>query len=177
MIDEPVEEVYFNWLYNKVAFLMNPTPSLTFYTLLRDLHNIEFIWIVAGDENRAQDGLDIRKEFFRETFISKNTYWQNIGCSVLEMLIALSRRAEFNSYTDARDWFWVFIENLGLSELNDASSEISNKVAPIIDTFIWRTYNKNGLGGLFPLQHPNQNQKKLEIWYQFHAYLNENDVY
>ena len=177
MFNEPIEEVYFNWLYNKVAFLMNPTPSLTFYKLLRDFHNIEFLWTIAQDSNRAQDGLDIRKEFFRESFLDKNVYWQNIGCSVLEMLIALSRRAEFNTDTSARDWFWIFIENLGLSECNDASDEVTEKASEIIDAFIWRKYSGNGVGGLFPLRHPQQNQRKLEIWYQFHSYLNENDIF
>ena len=103
MYSEPIEEVYFNWLYSKVAYMPNPTPSLTFYTLFRDLHSTEFVWLISGDDNRAQDGLDLRREFFRESLIHQDPAWNDIGCSVLEMLIAFSRKAEFETDLDARD--------------------------------------------------------------------------
>lgn len=177
MENEPLEETYFNWLYKKVAYVMNPTPSLTFYTLLRDLHNVEFLWMLVGDDNRAQDGLDIRKEFFRESFLKPNEYWSNIGCSFFEMLYALSRRAEFNTDISAKDWFWIFLNNLNLSKLNDASVNITSRANKIIDKVIWREYEPNGEGGIFPLVYPNEDQRNVEIWFQLHAYINENDLF
>jgi hypothetical protein len=177
MHNEPIEEVYFNWLYSKVASVMNPTPSLTFYTLLRDLHSIEFVWIVKGDDNRAQDGLDIRREFLRESFIHHDSIWMSVGCSILEMLISFSRRAEFETDLSSREWFWIFLENLGLSELSDNKEDISRLVSVIMDDFIWRTYRRNGRGGMFPLKHPHSDQRKVEIWYQFYEYLNENHIF
>jgi len=176
-MDEPVEELYFNWLYHKVASVDVPTPSLTFYTLLRDLHSIEFLWYIQGDDNRAQDGLDIRKEFLRNLLVDTDDSWIHFDCSILEFLIGLSRRAEFNTSMTAREWFWIFLENLGLSSLNDARLEISKKVYKTIDIFLTRTYQENGQGGLFPLKNPIQNQQEVEIWYQFHAYIYENDIY
>jgi hypothetical protein len=177
MHDEPIEEVYFNWLYHKVASVMNPTPSLTFYTLLRDLHATEFVWLLSGDNNRAQDGLDIRKEFLRVSFFPSDASWMSIGCSVLEMLIALSRKAEFITDISVRDWFWTLLDNVELSHLNDSCSDISNQVSIILERFIWRTYTRNGDGGLFPLRYPKDDQRKVEIWYQLHAYLNENEIF
>lgn len=175
MLDEPLEEVYFKWLYSKVASTANPTPSLMFYTLFRDLHTIEFVWLVSGDDNRAQDGLDVRREFIRESFLHQDPAWNNFGCSVLEMLIAFTRRAEFESDTDARTWFWIFLENLGLADLSDAVSEVSVQVQEIVNTFIWRTYRRNGQGGMFPLRNPRQDQRQLELWYQLAAYIAENN--
>jgi hypothetical protein len=29
------------------------------------------------------------------------------------------------------------------------------------------------VGGFFPLTHPNDDQRKVEIWYQMNAYLDE----
>lgn len=177
MLNEPLEEVYFKWLYSKVASTANPTPSLMFYTLFRDLHTTEFVWLVTGDDNRAQDGLDVRREFIRESFLHQEPAWNNLGCSVLEMFIAFTRRAEFETDTDARTWFWIFLENLGLADLSDATPNVSQKVQEVMDTFIWRTYHRNGQGGMFPLRKPKRNQTEVELWQQLSAYLVENEQF
>jgi hypothetical protein len=36
---------------------------------------------------------------------------------------------------------------------------------------IWRTYDRRGHGGLFPLQRSNRDQRRVEIWYQLSEYL------
>jgi hypothetical protein len=176
MNGEPIEEVYFNWLYSKVAFVMNPTPSLTFYSLLREIHSTEFVWFISGDDNRAQDGLDIRAEFLRESFLPHDALWLNLGCSVLEMLIAFSRRAEFQTDLGASEWFWIFLKNLNLDTFSDAKPGIQRKVSAVMERFVWRTYQRNGSGGMFPLKHPREDQRQVEIWYQFYEYLDENEI-
>jgi hypothetical protein len=100
----------------------------------------------------------------------------NIGCSVLEMMIAFAIKAEFETDMTMREWFWLFMENLELSDMNDTHSEVSENVMKVMDTFIWRTYSRNGRGGMFPLKKPQHNQTKVEIWYQFCEYLIENDI-
>lgn len=173
---EPLEETYFNWLYSKVASVDVPTPSLTHYTLLRDLHSIEFIYSVQGDDNRASDGLDVRREFNNQIRTQDvDISWMNIGCSVLEMMIAFARTADFETNIGIREWFWTFIENLDLGDCSDADRRISERVGPIIERFLWRTYHYNGHGGMFPLRYPEQDQREVEIWYQFCAYLVEQE--
>lgn len=176
-MDEPIEEIYFNWLYLKVASVAVPTPSLTYWTLFRDLHSVEFVWLLTGDDNRAEDGLDVRKQFLREARLDQDPPWLSIGCSVLEMLIAFSERASFETEISSRDWFWIFLENLNLSELNDASSRVTDKAYHIINKFVWRDYEYSGQGGLFPLRNPRRDQRKLEIWYQFCDYLIDRDIF
>ena len=44
----------------------------------------------------------------------------------------------------------------------------------ILNKFIDRTYRASGYGGLFPLRHSKEDQRKVEIWYQMAAYLIEN---
>ena len=172
MSDEPIEETYFNWLYSKVARVSVPTPSLTYWTLLRDLHATEFVFLVSGDDNRASDGLDLRKEFLRQSFTALDPAWMDIQCSVLEMLIAFSRKTNFEVEDfSSREWFWIFLENLQLSGLNDASEDISEIVREVMDQFVWRTYRHDGEGGMFPLRNPKMDQRDVEIWYQFCEYL------
>lgn len=174
-MNEPIESTYFNWLCAKVMQIENPTPSLTYWNLLRELHNTEFVWLLSGDDNRAEDGLDLRPEFLTASFLKRDSFWENVGCSVLEMLIALARRAEFETDIPAKDWFWTFIDNLGLLDFNDASDENPEIIKEILFRFIWRTYEYNGVGGLFPLRNPEHDQRKVEIWYQFAEYLTDQE--
>jgi hypothetical protein len=170
---EPIEDVYFNWLYSKVASVDIPTPSSTHWKLLKELHSFEFVWLIPGDDNRAEDGLDLRREFITQSRLEEDPYWVNVGCSVLEMLIALARRIEFITDLDAEEWFWIFMTNLGLDELSDASKGIARKVANVLDVFVWRTYQRDGTGGLFPLRNAEHDQRKVELWYEMCAYLVE----
>mgnify|MGYP000924460943 CR=1 FL=1 len=171
MLDEPIEETYFNWLYLKVASVENPTPSLTYWTLFRDLHAVEFHWMVSGDDNRAADGLDLRKDFLKESYLPHDQAWLSLGCSVLEMLIAFAYVVAFETNESPREWFWVFLENLHLAELNDAMNGISRKVSTVLDRLIWRRYRRDGKGGMFPIAGVKHDQREIELWYQFCEYL------
>ena len=169
-----LEEEYFKWLCAKVMHVpTNPTPSLTHWKLLQILHRIEFVWLISGDDNRVADGLELRDDFIFEsrTMYPRSNIKSIAGCSVLEMLIAFSYRAEFMTDVGFRTWFWRFLENLDLCELNDAADIDPADVEEILDKFIWRTYEHNGKGGLFPLTRPHTDQRDVELWYQFAEYL------
>lgn len=168
---EPIDNVYFNWLCAKVNRVENPTPSLTYWNLLRQLYITEFAWLVSGDDNRAEDGLELRVEFLMESRLPENELWESMGCSVLEMLIAFARKAEFNAGRSTEFWFWRFLENLGLADANDASYIPPEEIDEILYNFIWRTYEYDGTGGLFPMANPPKDQREVEVWYQFCEYL------
>jgi hypothetical protein len=172
---EPLEDLYFNWLYVKVAYVTNPTPTLTYWNLLRFLHGTEFVWLLSGDDNRAADGIELRREFLIEADIPDHPEWRQMGCSMLEMFIAFSRRAEFMTDEPAKAWFWEFMDNLGLKDFNDAYNFQAEDVEEILDQLIWRTYNPDGRGGMFPIENPNGDQRAIEIWYQFCDYLVDQD--
>jgi hypothetical protein len=168
---EPLENLYFKWLCAKVTYAPNPTPSLTHWNLLKKLHNTEFVWLLSGDDNRAADGIELRTEFLFEGDIPDDPEWRAIGCSLLEMFIAFSRRTEFMTEQPARDWFWEFLDNLGLKGFNDGADFDHDEIERILDQFIWRTYTRKGEGGLFPIHTPRGDQRHVEIWYQFCDYL------
>jgi hypothetical protein len=179
-MDEPLENAYFKWLCAKVIQNQQPsTPSLTYWKLLKLLHGTEFVWLLVGDDNRAMDGLELRDDFIFECHKSVDlTEWRReLGCSILEMLIAFSRRAEFDTEIPAQDWFWEFIDNLGLKECNDGSDFKEDDIEIILDRFVWRTYNVKGEGGILPISNPHKHgdQRKIEIWHQFYNYLLDQD--
>lgn len=169
--NEPLENLYFNWLSAKVMRVENPAPSNTYWNLLRVLHNTEFAWTVVGDGNRAADGLELRTEFLIAGDIPDHPEWRAMPCSLLEMLVAFSRRAEFMDGAPADEWFWGFIDNLGLKEYTDAVPVVDGEVEEVLYSLVWRQYEYTGDGGLFPLAEPPEDQTKTEIWYQFCEYL------
>ena len=143
---------------------------------MRQLYVKEFVWLIPNDDNRAEDGKELRYEFINEQGIDEvDQAWLDLGCSVLEMMIALARRAAFESDDEVVEWFWRFIFNLGLNNHTDIAykSTTEREVDNVLDTVIFRTYDADGLGGLFPLTHPRQDQRKVELWYQLAAYLSE----
>lgn len=174
-MDEPIENLYFNWLYSQVSDIAESRPSHRYFKLLNQLHGIEFVWSIIGDDNRMQDGRDLRTEFLHANFLPNDGSLASEGCSVLEMLIAFSRRASFITDESLHDWFWAMLHNLGLEEVHDASPVNTKAIDEIINTFVWRTYTSKGAGGLFPLHETQKNQRKVEIWYQFNEYLCEID--
>lgn len=173
---EPLENLYFNWLYSKVSDVHVHTASLRYTKLLGELHRIEFAWILSGDDNRAEDGVDLRGEFLHESRLEDDGTFFHDPCSVLEMLIALSRRAAFDTDVSLREWFWSMLENVNLSGLNDAAYPGGSVVDTIIEVVIWRTYTHNGNGGLFPLRQTANDQRRVELWYQCSEYIVENQL-
>ena len=171
MLRSPLESEYFEWLCAKVMRVEVPTPSITHWYLLRELHNTEFIWVEAMDENRADDGIELRTEFLGQVGLEADPSWLRLGCSVLEMLIAFSRRAAFQTGRSGKNWFWDMIENLGLKKFNDATPDTFMDIPNTLERFLWRTYEPDGTGGLFPLKNTIHDQRKVEIWHQFCDYL------
>lgn len=175
-MNELLDESYLRWLYSQVASVRLKNPSRTYWRILRQLYTKEFIWIIPNDDNRVEDGRDLRYEFIEEQGLEDvDQEWMNLGCSFLEMMIGLSRRLSFEDDGEPRTWFWKLMENLDLERYNDNVVIPDDKVDEILDTVIQRTYKRDGRGGLFPLRSARFDQRDVEIWYQLSAYLLENN--
>lgn len=147
--------------------------------MLRQLYTTEFVWLVPNDDNRAGDGTELRYEFMDDhQIVEVDPDWLNEPCSFLEMMIGLARRMAFQVDGHQRDWFWHLMGNLDLQRCSDAyfNDTLAGVVSETVDRVIWRNYYFNGHGGLFPLDHPDRDQRKVEIWFQMQAYLIENDM-
>ena len=172
MVAELPDDAYLRWLYRQVASVSQRDPSRTYWSLFRHLYQTEFVWHIPNDDNRVEDGRALRYEFINAGGITPpSREWLDLGCSVLEMLVALSRRCAFEAEGTARAWFWHILCNLGIHEITDNQPFPEEDVDEVIGTMIWRTYDPDGNGGLFPLKNADRDQTKVEIWYQLAAYL------
>lgn len=173
----PLDEEYLEWLYRKaIGALKAKNPSVTYWKLAVKLSSTRFEWHISHDENRAEEGKGLRDEFIDEMEIQDiEIGWLQEDCSTLEMFIALAQRAAFESNLTPGDWFWVFMENLGLKEYNDRAydEDAEQHIDEVCDRVNHRKYQRNGAGGLFPLRHATQDQRNIELWYQLAAYLLE----
>lgn len=137
---------------------------------------------MPNDKNRAADGRQLREEFLDQLSTDEwDSHWMMSDCSMLEMLIALCIRADFQTDSDAPVrgvgcWFWEIMDNLNLKQYTDSVYEprILESVDRALTIVNDRTYKPNGRGGLFPLRRPKEDQRGVELWYQLAAYLLEN---
>lgn len=176
-MNKPLDELYLTWLYGHIADPDIPRSGRTYWNLANCLFKKEFVWFVPNDDNRSEDGRYLRSEFLEDQGWDEQDVdpdWMAIGCSMLEMLVAISRRLSFLGEGEPRDWFWIVMNNLGL-RYNDRRTFPQDTVEEVLDHVIWRTYEPNGRGGLFPLEHPDRDQRDVELWYQLNAYLLERE--
>lgn len=174
-MSEPLDELYFRWLYSQVGDPELKDPSRSYWRLARLLFTKEFVWLVPNDDNRIEDGKNLRYEFVDQAGLDDvDLNWVNLGCSMLELMIGLSRRLAFEVEGEPADWFWHLIDNLGLRDHTDTYAYSDGEINHILDRIIWRNYQYSGEGGFFPLRWVNVDQRSVEIWYQLNAYILEN---
>lgn len=157
---------YYEWLVSQIHI-----PNGKDYgDLFSRMHNLEFVWTVPNDDNRVQDGADLRYEFADD----KKSEINLPAVTFLEVLVGLSRRTAFTAGGQAERWAWRLLKNLRLTKMSTPlTEERSQMMDDILDSVIWRTYSPDGRGGFFPLNQPQEDQRKIEIWYQMNKYVIE----
>lgn len=176
MTTSPQIEDYLHWLASQIRDEDDGNRGRTYSDLCTIMFEKEFVWVMPfeKDNNRLQDGKELRSEFCHVHGFHYNAL-EGIGpCSFLECLIGLSRRLEFNAGGSARGWSWSLLNNLELHRMWDPVTRAKKrKIDHILDRCIWRNYEPTGQGGFFPLAWSEEDQTKVEIWYQMHAYILE----
>jgi hypothetical protein len=175
--DEIVNE-YFEWIC-KLVCGTDKSRFLSYEKLLTHLHSVKFTYTIRKDQNRAEDGKDLRWRFicgqdYPETY---NDYLSCLDepCSVLEMIIAIAIRCEDlmddPSYGNrTAQWFWGMIVNLGIGSMTDARYD-RRLVDVAISKFLKREYEPDGKGGLFTVRNCEYDLRSVEIWKQMCLYL------
>lgn len=165
-----INNEYFEWMYDLVGGL-NGSRVTSYRRLLMTLHATEFVYSIRMDENRAEDGVDLRRRFS-----ILNADILDGPCSILEMMIALAIRCEESIMDDTSkgdrtgQWFWGMINNLGLSGMTDANFD-RKYVKFCISRFLDRNYDPDGRGGLFRIRNCDIDLRNVEIWHQLCWYL------
>lgn len=177
-----IRQAYFEYLYDLVK--EDAPERKDYWMLLSDLQAFKFYWSVEHDENRAQDGIDLRRRYLEGEWWANGEEALSGECSMLEMLIALAERMAFElAGTDVSpdiyrtgSCFWEMIENLGLTRYSDGEYERLNGpfvVNKTLHDVVTRNYDETGVGGIFPLRGDYGDQRYVELWYQMQEYLAE----
>jgi len=174
-----IQNEYFFWLCDLVGIsLKRPLPH---ERVARILHGTTFSYFIPNDDNRAEDGKNLRQLFAKEKRYENVELQLSGECSLLEMLIGLAIRMEYiiekpETRNGVSKWFWEMLRNLRLDQYTDLgwTNMDEGEVRDIITTLMTRKYKPNGEGGLFPLQNKSRNQIKNELWYQMQDYISEN---
>jgi len=165
-------EAYFEWLCTCV----DVPEDKDYTTLFEIMHLKEFVWVIGNDDNRIQDGRDLRILYASERYgesearIIKMRDIYDDPVSTFEVLIGLSERLGFLIDVAGPVCAQMLIQNL---ELDKYRNDI-HRIEDVLDRLIWRTYKPNGVGGFFPLRHASRDQTKVEIWYQMAKWIEEN---
>ena len=174
---QSIEMTYIHWLCKKIGVHnFDERTSI----LIDALYEKGFYWSVPNDEDRAEDALTLRGEFFEENnleSIDENDW----PITMLEVLIALARRCDYiMSDLDNNDntprWFWEMLTNVGMDmeSLNSYEEDYTiDLIDKLLDRILDRTYGASGRGGLFPLNNPEKDQRTVDLWYQMQAYFND----
>ena len=166
---------YFEWLCELIN-VRRFSKHVSYRKLLIHLHNIEFTWIIPLDDNRADDGIQLRRRYaLYQEDMSLSDYISG-PCSVFEMMVALAIRCEESIMDDAQmgdrtgQWFWGMIHNLGLTPMSDSAFDreyVDDAIARLLN----REYEPDGRGGLFTVRHCDYDMRTVEIWCQLSWYL------
>ena len=170
-----INDEYFEWLCELID-VNRFSKRVSYRKLLMRLHDIEFTWFIFRDENRADDGLQLRRRFaLVRDDLSVQRYLEG-PCSVLEMIVALALRCEECIMDDAAignrtgQWFWGMVHNLGLTPMTDDKFD-REFVNDVIYRLLNREYEPDGKGGLFTVRHCAHDLRTVEIWCQLSWYL------
>lgn len=173
--EDRINNEYFEWLCDLIDS-KRFSRHVSYRKLLAHLHNIEFTWLIPLDDNRADDGIKLRRRYALACHDHTLSNYILGPCSVLEMMVALAVRCEEWIMDDAQmgnrtgQWFWGMVHNLGLSPMTD--SEFNRDfVDDVIARFLNREYEPDGKGGLFTVKHCNHDLRTVEIWCQLSWYL------
>ena len=176
--ENDISNAYFEWMYDLVCG-KRYSKSISYRKLLSLLHGTEFTYIIPKDENRAEDGIDLRYRFaYDHADIENAELYLSGPCSVLEMMVSLAIRCEETIMCDpdvgdrTGQWFWGMIVSLGLGSMSDSRFD-RRFVELTISRFLNHEYEQNGHGGLFTLRHCDRDLRTAEIWQQMCWYLNE----
>lgn len=171
---QALTEDYLRWLEPQLRD-EHGNPGKTYWDLLTAMFEREFTYEACPiDENRAVDGLDLRVEYARSSGLRPNILEDLGPCSFLEVLIGLSRQLAFMAGGRAPGWAWQLLGNLEFHRMSDPLTRYKHrKVQEVMDVVISRTYAPDGTGGFFPLSWPDEDQTKIELWYQLNSYVEE----
>jgi hypothetical protein len=174
-----VDRLYFDWLMSRFE-----EPTVGLERVCGMLHENVFQRRVGNDENRAVDGMSLRRYFlddYHEADIDPritNDFMAG-ACSWFEMLLALAASLDYTYDGGVQGRFVELITNLDLDRvMRRLERQYDGIDQDLVDAATNRVdfnlFDPDGRGGLFPLRkHDHPDQRGVEIWDQHAAYFRE----
>lgn len=186
-----IQEAYKEWLIDQ---LNGDRGAGGYSELYGIMHGIPFLPIMEMDWNRNDEGLNLAKEWAETEPVENETdvdictamdeVHQNGFCTMLELIVVMSRRIQFelmdSEYDkDISEWANELIWNIGLGDYRNVRvlhdyDAAENAVAEVVGSVIFRQYGWDGEGGFFPLESPTRDQRYEQLITQMNDYIAEN---
>ncbi len=175
-----INSTYFEWMC-KIAIPFSKQVKESYRYLFEWLNNYPFRYSIPMDKNRYDEAVDLRYRFGYEFGIDPYIIQEELDYrvpSVLEMMVALilycdEHILDTQDINDAdNNLFLRMLHSLKIDDMTDDEFD-EDSVKDIIDAFLDRNYYPNGEGGLFTVNNPREDMRKVEIWYQCMWYLSE----
>ena len=110
---------------------------------------IDFVWYIPEDEDKAIQAFRMRDEYCYET---EMPYPRQAPASFLEVFVSITDTLTAMLYQDRKDFTKSILLNMGARSYSDEGrlpSEIHDEALVIAERVMYRTYGRNGSGGLF----------------------------
>lgn len=136
---------------------------------------IEFVWYIPEDGDKAEQALRMRDEYAYET---NRPYPRQGPVTFLEVFVSITDTLTAMLYQDRPTFTRSILMNLGVSNAYDMLLLDPALYARAIDsahTVMYRTYQKNGSGGLFRV--PGADLLEMPLRDQMILWSNEYDPY
>lgn len=146
-------------------FLLTLIGNLPDCQLARYLFQVDYIWTIPMDKNRAQDGIDLRCLYANLNRLEEDIFGDK-PCSMLEFLIAFAMRIENDFMGKAGEdntprWFYDMLTSLGIA----VDLKIFDRAR--VDHALVKFFNHQK--SLFTV--PGIDISHLELWEQLNAWL------
>ena len=177
---------YLCWLMNQIHIEGGGPEGYS--KLCEVLQGCAFLTFVRMDENRREEGMDLRDEA-EDDMNTGDIYGITVDdpfpytCSMMELLVVMTRRMHYEMLdseyeADIGKWAVELLTNAGLSGFTnsafDKDNNTRNEAEMIIKDIVYHRYGFDGEGSMFPLRQPKYDQRTTELLTQMNNYLAEN---
>lgn len=136
---------------------------------------LDFEWYIPEDEDKAIQALRMRDEYCYETDMPSP---RQAPPSFLEVFVSITDTLTAMLYQDRESFTKSILLNMGARSYSDDGrlpSEIYEEALNIAERVIYRTYSRNGTGGLFRI--PGVNTLEMPLTTQMIQWANLYDPY
>ena len=136
---------------------------------------IEFAWYIPDDGDKAEQALRMRDEYAYEL---GRPYPRQGPVTFLEVFVSITDSLVAMVYQERKGFTRSILMNLGVFGSTDSvllGSELYAKALDSAETVMYRTYRKNGAGGLFMV--PGADMLEMPIRDQMIMWANRYDPY